>query len=351
MSTDFTSQADFSKPKIFQYKSVSILFSMESLLGTLNILLILLGAIVVSLMLGSTMLSPEAVIQALLGEGSRASQILVVEIRLPRIIAGLVAGAALGLSGCLIQTMARNPLASPDLLGISQGATLAVVLGLLLGSSGLLGDWTLAVFGAALAALLVMLAAGRTGHQGYRVLIVGLGIATLLRAAAELLLSTINLQHASELYAWSIGSLIGRGYTASLPTALGLLFLLPCAVLLSRQLAVLRFEPDLASSLGLNVKRVQLWTLLLSIALAALGVSIGGPIAFISLTAPILARHFSAANQVPLTRSALIGALIVVCADTFGRSAGGSTEVPVGVITCLMGGPFLLWILLRRERD
>lgn len=208
MQSDLNSQVDSAAPQALRYRSMSVLFSIESLLGTLNILLILLFALVISLMLGSTMLSPNAVIQALLGEGSRAGQILVLEIRLPRIVAGLIAGAALGLSGCLIQTLARNSLASPDLLGISQGATLAVILALLLathGGHGLLGDWSVAVLGAGLAAFLVMLAAGRTGHRGYRVLIVGLGIATLLRALAELLLSTINLQHASELYAWSIG--------------------------------------------------------------------------------------------------------------------------------------------------
>lgn len=336
---------------MLQFKSLAVVYSPETILGSLNILLVLLFAVVIALMLGSTMLSPQAVIHALQGEGDRATQLLVLEIRLPRIVAGLVAGAALGLSGCLIQTMARNPLASPDLLGISQGAALAVIAGLLLGGDGLFGEWSLAVLGAAAAAGLVMLAAGRAGHQGHRVLVVGLGIATLLRAVAELLLSTINLQQSTELYAWGIGSLIGRGYEASVPAAMGLLVLLPCALLLSRRLALLRFESDLAASLGLNVQLTQLLILLLTIILAALGVSIAGPIAFISLTAPILARYFSTPNQVPLVRSGLIGALIVLCADTLGRSAGGSSEVPAGVITCLMGGPFLLWVLLRRERE
>lgn len=343
--------ARIAEPHLLRFKAWSVQYSPETVLATLNIALILLLAVVLSVMLGSTVLSPQAVILALKGEGSRATQLLVLEIRLPRIVAGLIAGAALGLSGCLIQTMARNPLASPDLLGISQGAALAVIAGLLFGSSGLIGDWQLAVLGATAAALLIMLAAGRAGQQGYRVLVVGLGIATLLRATAELLLSTVNLQHASELYSWGIGSLIGRGYEASAPAAIGLLLLLPCALLLSRRLALLRFEPDLAASLGLNVTRTQSWILLLTIILAALGVSVAGPIAFVSLTAPILARYQSSANQVPLVRSCLIGALIVLCADTLGRNAGGAAEVPAGVITCLLGGPFLLWLLLRRERQ
>ena len=322
--------------------------SLDALISGLNLLLILLLAMMLALMLGSTLLAPDAVIAALLGEGSRANQLLVNEIRLPRIYAGLVAGAALGLAGCLIQTMARNPLASPDLLGIQHGSSLAVIFGLLLGSSGMLGEWPLAVLGAGLAAFLVILAAGATGQQTYRILIVGLGVSAMLRALAELLLSTINLQHASALYSWSIGSLIGRAYDSALPAAIGLALLLPCALLLRRHLALLRFDDDLASSLGLNVRRTQLCVLLLMIALAALGVSVGGPIAFVSLISPVLARHFSAANQVPLLRSTLIGGLIVLVADTLGRSAGGAVEVPVGVITCLLGGPFLLWILLRK---
>lgn len=321
---------------------------LDALLLSCNLGLLLILAVLASLMLGSTMLSPNAVIQALLGKGSTSHQLLLWEIRLPRIYAGLIAGAALGAAGCLIQTMARNPLASPDLLGIQQGATLAVMLGLILGGAGFFGGWPLAVLGAALAAGLVMLAAGHAGRQGYRVLIIGLGISTLLRALAELLLSTINLQHASAVYAWSIGSLIGRGFAAALPATIGLLLLLPLAMLLSRQLALLRFEDDVASTLGLNVRRTQLLMLLLTIALAALGVSVAGPIAFISLAAPILARHWSNPNQVPLLRSALLGALIVVCADTLGRSAGGSVEVPVGVISCILGGPFLLWVLFRK---
>lgn len=328
-------------------KSVSRI-PLDAMLLSCNLALLLMLAMLLSLLLGSTMLSPNDVLRALLGKGSASHQLLLWEIRLPRIYAGVIAGAALGAAGCLIQTMARNPLASPDLLGIQQGATLAVMLGLILGGAGF-GDWPLAVLGAGIAAGMVMLAAGHAGRQGYRVLIIGLGISALLRALAELLLSTINLQHASAVYAWSIGSLIGRGYAAAWPATIGLLLLLPMAVLLSRSLALLRFEDDMASGLGLNVRRTQLLVLLLTIALAALGVSVAGPIAFISLAAPILARHWSNPNQVPLLRSALLGALLVVCADTLGRSAGGSVEVPVGVISCILGGPFLLWVLFRRQ--
>jgi len=332
---------------VMRYQGFSLLLSHSALFSTIVISLILLISVIASLALGSTFIPLNAALPAIFGQGSHSTLLLVQEIRLPRIFAGLITGAALGSAGCLIQTMARNRLASPDLLGINNGATLAIILGLIIGN--ILGSWWLALIGAATCALLIFMLAGRWGRQGYRVLVIGLAIAVMLRSVIELLMSTVSLQHASTLYTWSLGSLVGRGYSASLPAAFGLTLLLPAALLLSRRLALLRFEEDLAASLGLNVSKTQFFIMLLTIGLAGLGVTIGGPIGFIALAAPIIASRFANPAHIPIFRSALIGAIVIICADTLGRITNSHAEVPVGVITSILGGPFLLWVLLSKQ--
>ncbi|MFG0249825.1 MAG: iron chelate uptake ABC transporter family permease subunit, partial [Phycisphaeraceae bacterium JB051] len=170
---------------------------------TVNVLLFIgLAAIILaSLIMGDFDISAVETVQALLGQGERAHLILINERRLPRVITGLVTGFGLGLAGTMLQTLARNRLATPEVLGINEGGTLAIIVIITVSTSSLFGLWWVAPIGSAItAAVLILLGGGRVGSQGYRLLIIGLGLTALLRSINELIISRQNLMHASALY-------------------------------------------------------------------------------------------------------------------------------------------------------
>ncbi|WP_263078092.1 iron ABC transporter permease [Endozoicomonas sp. Mp262] len=325
---------------------VSLLFPTRPLLVTLILFMALAAAVIVSLVMGTTWLSVSEVLQALSGQGSRGVILLVQEIRLPRILAGLLAGAALACSGCLMQTLSGNRLATPDVLGVNEGATAMILISLLGSTLGMMGPWWLAPLGSVIAVSLLLLLSGGMGARGYRIIMVGLALTHLIRAVTELGLSQIPPQHAGATYAWSVGSLTGRGYSVALPVAIGMAVILPMVLGMGRQLSLLRFDEAMAKPLGLAVKPVQYGVLIMAVALAGLAVGIAGPISFIAIAAPVLASRFSGPATVPVFNSALLGGLLVVLADTLGRTLTAPVEIPAGVISSILGGPFLLWLLL-----
>lgn len=287
------------------------------------------------------------VLAVLAGRGTATARLLVLDIRLPRVAAALLAGGALGLSGCLIQCLTHNRLATPDILGLNEGATLAVLIAVAGSPAAMLGPWWVAPAGAAAVTVLLLLLAGDLGTRGYRLLLVGLAVAMALRAGNELLLSRQSLEHASAIYAWRIGGLGGRDFSAVTPAAIGMAAIIPAAIALGRALAVLRLTEDTAAGLGLRVRATQLGVLLVAVVLAGLGVGVGGPIGFVALAAPILAAGLAGRAHVPLLGSLFTGALLVVAADTAGRLLIAPTEIPAGVVTSVLGGPFLLWLVVR----
>lgn len=311
--------------------------------------LLLVVACGVALSAGPTSVGATQLLEALNGHGPAGVQLLVNELRLPRVAAGTLAGLALGSAGCLVQALTRNRLATPDILGVADGATLGIFIGLIAGGSGLMGPWWCGPAGAFAALGVLLLAAGRMDGRGHAVLIIGIGVASLLRAVTELALSRQELMHASALYTWSVGSLAGRGYAAALPLAAGLLLAIPAALLLSRRLVLLRLGPDIAATLGMPVRATQWQALLLAVVLAGLAVGVCGPIAFIALAAPYIATRLEGGQRIALPSAALAGALLVVVADTVGRLVLEGAELPAGVICNLLGGPFLLWLLLSER--
>lgn len=310
--------------------------------GTLLAMLAL--ACLLALSAGPIWVEPAQVVAALAGTAPARVQMLVLELRLPRIVAGLAAGSALGLAGALVQGACRNRLASPDALGVADGATLGVFAGLVVAGTGLMGPWWSGPAGAA-AALALLLCAARKGVSIGALLIIGIGVASLLRALTELLLSRQELMHASALYAWSVGSLAGRGYDAALPLALALLVLSAPALLVLRRLDLLRLGSDLARTLGMPVRRIQSLALALACMLAGLAVGVCGPVAFVALAAPFIASRLAGGGRIAPVCAALAGALLVTGADTVGRLALDGAELPAGVICNLLGGPFMLWLL------
>ncbi|GCD93600.1 Fe(3+)-hydroxamate ABC transporter permease FhuB [Embleya hyalina] len=327
----------------------SLLLPGRSVLATTLLAVALAAAIVVSVYSGQRELGLVRTFDAILGRGDHFDVLLVREFRLGRIVAGAAAGAALGVAGCLTQTLARNRLATPELLGVNDGATAAVLVSVSFSASGSFGAWWAGPIGALVAAVVVTAVAGGLGQRGYRVLVVGLALSALASAITQVVLARRSLNSASALYVWSSGSLNGRGYSVAWPVLIGLAVLVPLALALGRKLDVLRFDDSTASSLGLDPGRIRLICLVAAVCLAGLAVGICGPVGFVALAAPVIAGRLTGPLRVPVLGSMLVGAILIVLADMLGRIVLDGVEIPVGVVTTVLGGPFLLWVLLGRS--
>ncbi|NBE56616.1 FecCD family ABC transporter permease [Streptomyces boluensis] len=328
--------------------ALSFLFPYRSALAAVALSVLLAVIVALGAFASSTGMAFGDTVKGLFGTGDRATVMLVQDFRLPRIAVGLMVGAALGIAGCLTQTLAGNRLATPDVIGVNEGATAAVVASVVGSSTGMLGDWWLGPLGAVAAAVLVVLCAGGAGRGGYRVLVVGIGVSTVIGAVTDLVMSRENDNTAGGVFLWTVGSLSGRDWTVGTPLLFILLVLVPLALIAGGRLQLLRFDDDTASTLGVRLGLVRALTLALAVALAGVAVGIGGPIAFVALAAPVVASRLSGPTRVPVIGSALVGAALIGAADALGRVIA-PVEIPVGVITSVLGGPFLLWVLFGRN--
>ncbi|KOG78284.1 ABC transporter permease [Kitasatospora aureofaciens] len=313
-------------------------------LGLLILVLVALGTFA-----SSTGMGFAETLSGLFGTGDPATVMLVQDFRLPRIAVGVMVGAALGIAGCLTQTLAGNRLATPDIIGVNEGATAAVVASVVGSSTGMIGEWWLGPVGAVLAAALVVLCAGGAGHRGHRVLVVGIGVSTVVGAVTDLVMSRQNDNTAGGVFLWTVGSLSGRDWSVGTPLLLVLLFLLPFALAAGNRLQLLRFDDDTAAGLGVPVRRIRALALALAVLLSGAAAGVGGPIAFVALAAPVLADRLGGRSRVPVLASGLVGGALIAGADALGRVIA-PVEIPVGVVTSVLGGPFLLWVLFRPER-
>ncbi|WP_235494867.1 iron chelate uptake ABC transporter family permease subunit [Geodermatophilus sp. Leaf369] len=298
------------------------------------------------------------VLRTLVGAGDQTQQFIITELRAPRIVVGALVGLALGLSGALIQTFARNPLASPDTLGINAGASAAAVAVIVLGggssaAAGLLGGLGLqvaALIGALLTALLIFVLAWDKGVDGYRLVLVGIGLGAVGYAVVDWLLTRSDITDAAAATVWLTGSLNARTWDQAWPLALALLVLVPVALALSRVLGVLQFGEDTARALGIRVGRAQATVVLVAVCLAAAAVAAAGPVQFVALVVPQVAVRLAGGSRPPLLASGLLGALLVVGADLLARTVL-PVALPVGIVTAVIGAPYLLWLLVRGRRS
>ncbi|GAB2825825.1 FecCD family ABC transporter permease [Streptomyces daliensis] len=333
---------------VLRLGTFSWLFPPRTALVAVGLGLVVAAVVVLGTLASSSGMSLGQSVGGLLGTGDSLDVMLVREFRLPRVVVGLMVGAALGVSGCLTQALAGNRLATPDIIGVNEGATAVVVASVVGSSTAMIGDWWLGPLGAAAAAALVTLLAGGTGTRGYRVLVVGIGVSAVVGAVTDLVLSRQNDNTAGGVFLWSVGSLSGRDLAVALPLALCLVPLLPLSLVAGRRLDVLRFDDETAACLGLSVPKVRGVALALAVALAGVAVGIGGPVSFVALAAPVIAGRLAGPARVPVLGSALTGAALVAAADALGRVIA-PVEIPVGVVTSVLGGPFLLWTLLGRR--
>ena len=303
-----------------------------------------------SLTIGDYPIAFTDVVRALAGSGDPGTVLVVQELRLPRSLVGLLAGIAFGMSGGLFQTMTRNPLASPDMIGLTQGAGTFVVAGIVLGWDGGLGTQALGLLGALTTALVVYALAWRRGTTGYRIILVGIGVAWICTSATDYLVARGARFQAQAALGWLVGNLNGRTWSDVGPLAIALAVLLPTALLLGRLLRTLQLGDDVATGLGTRVQPVRLAILLSGVGLIAFATAAAGPVAFVALAAPQIAQRLARTAWPPTLASGLTGALMVLGSDLIARTVISGTELPVGIVTGVLGAPILLWLLVRANR-
>ncbi|MFD7548728.1 FecCD family ABC transporter permease [Streptomyces sp. NPDC059578] len=321
--------------------------------GTLVSLLLVAAvalAFVVSLASGELDLPLADVVHSLFGDADPATELVIQGLRLPRALVGLLCGAAFGLAGAVFQNLTRNPLASPDVIGISAGAGTAATAGMLLGAGSGVALPTFALTGGLAAAALIYALAWKSGTTGYRIVLVGIGVAALCTSATSYLLLKAGVYQAQQALMWLTGSLNARDWEHVRPLALALAVLLPCVLLLAPWLSGLQLGDETARSLGLPVQTARIALLVVGAALASFATAAAGPVAFVALIAPQIALRLTGPPGPALLPSALVGSLVVLAGDVVGRQLLPDTELPVGVVTGVLGAPCLLWLLSRSNR-
>lgn len=318
-----------------------------------------------SLSIGTTKLPVTDVIEVLLGGGRRATRLVILELRLPRVATGLLVGVAFAVSGALLQTLSRNPLASPDIVGVNSGASAGAVAVIVLAGTGggnisgfaaAVGIPLAAVLGGLAATLIVgALSIQRGMVDAGRVVLIGVGVAAAANSLVAWLLVIGDVNDAGRAAAWLAGSLNARAWSDAVPVALAVACLLPVAMMFNRDLSALVLGDDVASSLGVRVARIRLALLIVAAVLAAMATAGAGPIAFVALVAPQIAQRLTRMERPPLLTSAMLGALFVVLADLIARNGlqwlrVGPYELPVGIVTAAAGAPYLLHLIGRQQK-
>lgn len=319
----------------------------RTVLTCAGLLVVLAVAFVAALVVGDFPLPVGDVLASLTGRGTRSSDFIVYDLRLPRVLSGLLVGFALGMAGAVFQTMLRNPLASPDIIGITAGASAAAVTALLLfGLSGV--AVAASAFGGALVtALAIYLLAWRQGVAGTRLVLVGIGVGAVLLSVIDFLMTRAQVNDAQVALVWLTGSLNGADAGALRPLAvLVVVVVVPLTLWAGRTLSGLQLGDDTARALGVGVERSRLLLMLFAVALAAVATSVAGPVGFVAFVSGPISRRLTGAAGAGLVPAGLVGAAVVTLADFAGQHLL-PLQLPVGVLTAAVGAPYLIYLLLR----
>lgn len=307
-------------------------------------------AYAVTLMVGNTFYGPGDVIRVILGHEVKGATFTVGELRLPRASLGLLAGFCFGVAGVTFQTMLRNPLASPDVIGISSGASAAAVVGIITLSLDETQVSLLALGGALATATLMYALANRRGFAGARLILIGVGMAAMLQSVVAYVLSRAAAWDLQSAMQWLTGSLNGATWQRVVPLALATTVFGTALVVEAHQLGALRLGDDSAAALGVRVHRSRVFLMLAAVVVLAFATASAGPIAFIAfMSGPIAARMVGTGASL-VVPAGLVGALLVLVADLVGQNAF-EHRYPVGVVTGVLGAPYLLVLLVRINRS
>ncbi|MFB9803706.1 FecCD family ABC transporter permease [Streptomonospora salina] len=302
-----------------------------------------------TLMVGRTFYPPGDVAAVILGQDVPGASFTVGRLRLPRAVLAVAAGLCFGLAGVTFQTMLRNPLASPDIIGISSGAGAAATFAIVVLSLGGTGVSVFAIAAGLAVSLIVYALAFKRGTAGTRLILIGIGIAAMLDSVTAYVLDRAAQWDLQEAMRWLTGSLNGAGWGDAVPVAAALLAIGPLLLWTSPDVDALRLGDETAAALGVRVDRTRLVASTGAVGLIAFAIAATGPIAFVAfLSGPIAARILGP-NGSLLVPAALVGALLVLVADLCGQFAFG-TRYPVGVVTGVLGAPYLVYLIVRTNR-
>lgn len=320
------------------------------------LLLAIITVFLISLNMGTLKIPLAEVIKAFNGTGSEQNYTVLVHFRLPRMVIAILIGAGIAVSGAILQSVSRNALADPGILGINSGAGLAVVLYIFYFqgssfSSGVLSVYIMpfaALLGAFLATFLIYTLAWKQGVTPIRLVLVGIGINAAFAALIivfQLMMDPNNFMQAT---IWLSGSIWGASWEYVYAILPWILLLIPLALYKSQNLNVLNLGDHTATGLGVKVERERRTLLFISVALAGACVAVGGGIAFLGLVAPHLARKWvGPRHQGMLPVSALIGALVLLVADMIGKNLMAPSEIPVGLVVSCLGAPYFIYLLIK----
>lgn len=319
----------------------------------LNVALVVLIAALAfwGMLQGDYKIAPEKMIPALLGEGKQIT-VAFAQQRAARIVAALLVGAALGLSGAIFQVISGNALGSPDIIGFTNGAATGALLQIIVFNSGPVEVALGAVVGGLATSVLVWLLTRRTGLHGFRLVLVGIGVGSTLAAFNALLVVRASLTQAQTAASWLAGSLNDITWERTYALLGLLLVVTPLLLMLVRPLGAIRFGDQVASGLGVSVNAYRVAALFIGVLLVSLATATTGPIAFVALAAPHIAKTLARSGGVGFTSAALMGALMVLGSDLIGRFAVPGRIIQVGVVTGAIGGLYLIYLIyLERKKS
>ncbi|MBB4930501.1 iron complex transport system permease protein [Lipingzhangella halophila] len=319
----------------------------SGVIGVLIALVVL--AFAATLMIGQTFYPPGDVVRVILGQEVPGASFTVGRLRLPRAALAVVAGLSFGLAGITFQTLLRNPLASPDIIGISSGASAAATFAIVLLSLGQTGVSVFAVAAGLLVAVLMYVLSYKNGVSGTRLILIGIGIAAMLDSVTYYVLDQAAAWEFQEAMRWLTGSLNGATWEESVLASAALLVIGSVLLSQSASLSMIQLGDETAAALGVRVNVVRLVAITGAVGLIAFATAAAGPIAFVSFLSGPIAARIVGPNGSLLVPSALIGALLVLVADFCGQFAFG-TRYPVGVVTGVLGAPYLVYLIVRANR-
>lgn len=311
--------------------------------------LLVLGLLAAYVLLGSYTVTVGDLLRIVGGAQIPGATFIVRENKLPQALVGLGVGGAFGVAGAVFQTLLRNPLASPDVIGITAGASTAAVLAIVLGGAGGLVLSGASLLGALVVAVGIWSLARHHGVAGQRLVLVGIGVAAVLQSCVSYLLTRTDITVASQALVWLSGSLNEATWQRAVVLLVGLALLLPLTALAVRQLSALELGDDAATGLGVRSEPARLALVLLAVTLAALATAAAGPVSFVAFLSGPIARRLLGGRW-SLMGSALVGAAVVLAAAYLASNVVPGHPLPVGVVTGVLGGPCLVWLLVAANR-
>jgi len=334
---------------VLRTAGLSLRLHTRSLIVGVVLLLIALGVALVNLCTGDFPVPVAAVLRSLAGHGDAGTDFIVYQLRLPRVMLTLLVGAALGASGQIFQSLTRNPLGSPDFIGITVGAaTGALIVMLVLGDNGVAVAIGAIVGCVATSVAIYLLAFGR-GTTPFRLVLMGVGVSALLEAANSYLIYRSRLDEAVAAQVWLIGSVNGRSWTEVTLVGAAVVVLLPVALYHGRHLTLLSLGDEIAVLHGVRAGRSRGVLALTGVGLAAAATAAAGPIAFVALAAPPLAARLSRSPNAGVLPAAVMGATLLTAGDWAAQRVLPGNDIPVGVVTAALGGIYLTWLLFREQ--